>query len=164
MPRSPSPTRQEPPAQGQTQQGLGSPEARPRLREGRRGWGGDNSQEAAGWRARALGEGSSCPAGAMAVASPGGGVSQTKAQAEQVLGTRPSVHSSAWQRWSQVSWAPHSWGAHVPLWPADTTTHQPRAPDYVPLSWLPRQSRAKGKGQRSRFRVQAAEKPKQSRA
>lgn len=43
------------------------------------------------------------------------------------------------------------------LGPAGTTTHQA-------LSRLSRQSRAKGKGQRSRFRVQAAEKPKQSRA
>lgn len=63
----------------------------------------------------------------------------------------------------EVSWAPAS-GSHVPPWPAGTTTHRARAPDYVPLSWLPGQSRTRGKGQRSRFRVQAAEKPKQSRA
>lgn len=65
----------------------------------------------------------------------------------------------------QVSWVGSTvLGSPGAAMSAGTTTHQAHTPDYVPLPRLPSQGRAKGKGQRSRFRVQAAEKPKQSRA
>lgn len=87
------------------------------------------------------------------------------------LDTQPSARPGArcgpgWSgRHPQVSWVGSTvLGSPGAAMPAGTTTHQAQTPDYVPLPRLPSQSRAKGKGQRSRFRVQAAEKPKQSRA
>lgn len=87
------------------------------------------------------------------------------------LDTQPSAcprarHGPGWTgRNPQVSWVGSTvLGSPGAAMSAGTTTHQAHTPDYVPLPRLPSQSRAKGKGQRSRFRVQAAEKPKQSRA
>lgn len=126
--------------------GFGSPVARPRLWEGRKGWEGTIAR-----KPRVEGSGTGGGILLDGGGSPGASQAQPWAlqQAEQQAAACTAISLPKHQTQVGPDWPPapgepgsQARGGHALPQPARTITHQARAPDYVPLSWLPGQSRA----------------------